>query len=564
MDQVSTPDSPLRPLGADASPDGSPAVPSAGVPSRAVPNSTDHDAMSSGRSARPWVVAGIAVGVVGAAVAVGVVVSGSGSDASTDTDPIRLQAVAAETRDLVQATDLDGTMRYAAIETVTGASDGVVTAVVEPGTSVARGDIIAEVDAVPVTVAYGSNALYRTMQEGVVGDDVLLLERHLSALGYQLAEVDDDGEQVDEGFVVDGDFDRATTEAVERWQEDLGLDETGVVDAGDLAVLAGPSLVTSVPVETGDAISIGAPLVEVSATSVVLDGVATNAAGDVVVGVTNGQTLASGDVVYAVDGLPRTAVVTDVEFERDIEDGIDAGDDVRAIEEMLAALGHDADGTLVVDDVFDDATEVAITAWEENARNSYPELDVDGAVDLDQIVVVAPGVTVGEVRTFDTSVLASGTTLWTSESDAATRLVETSIAVADQDQLAVGDEVDIEFPDGETVVGAVESIATSSTVDPAVPDAEPTLAVEISLAEVPASVVQLTEVDVTVKLVEDLAEGVVTVPASALVALGDGEFAVEQVIDGGTQFVAVETGMFSDGFVEVTGIDAGTQVVIPS
>jgi hypothetical protein len=68
-------------------------------------------------------------------------------------------------------------------------------------------------------------------------------------------------------------------------------------------------------------------------------------------------------------------------------------------------------------------------------------------------------------------------------------------------------------------------------------------------------------VDVT--LVSDKRENVVAVPVGALVALAEGGYGV-QVVDGGrTRFVAVKTGMFADGEVEVTGIEPGAVVGVP-
>jgi hypothetical protein len=59
--------------------------------------------------------------------------------------------------------------------------------------------------------------MYRALARGAEGTDVRQLERNLSALGYG-------------GFAVDGVFSAATTGAVRRWQEDLGLPATGAVD----------------------------------------------------------------------------------------------------------------------------------------------------------------------------------------------------------------------------------------------------------------------------------------------------------------------------------------------
>ena len=80
---------------------------------------------------------------------------------------------------------------------------------------------------------------------------------------------------------------------------------------------------------------------------------------------------------------------------------------------------------------------------------------------------------------------------------------------------------------------------------------------------VPASASDLNELDVEVKLVDDLSAGATVVPVSALVARGDGTFEVEALTTTGTTFVPVVPGMFSDGVVAVEGIAPGTQVVVP-
>ena len=96
------------------------------------------------------------------------------------------------------------------------------------------------------------------------------------------------------------------------------------------------------------------------------------------------------------------------------------------------------------------------------------------------------------------------------------------------------------------------------------PEAEPTIAIELSIAQVPTSVRDFNHVNVQVKLVENIATGATVVPVSALVATGDGNFAVEAITTTGTTFLQVRPGKFSDGWVEVTGIQPGTQVVVPS
>lgn len=510
----------------------------------------------------PWMVA--AVGVAGIALAASTVVLDGGDDVAESNEPesVTLTAVSAEVRDLIEFDELDGRMIYADIEPISSGSDGVITNLLDSGDAIERGTVLYTINAAPTTVFYGTIPFYRSVEEGSVGDDVLVLEKNLAALGYHSFE-DEDGNMVDTDFVVDGVYDESTTDAVVRWQEDIGIEESGIVAASDVIVLDGPAVVSNVTTDLGRRVNVGTPIMELN-----MVGTADTAhyehSGEIETFVTSAQELTSGDVLYSVDGLAVTAMVTDATFDRDIEDGIGAGDDILAVEQMLVSLGYDTNGDLDVDDVFDEDTEQAIIEWEEDLQNTFDAVVVDGVVSLDEIVIFEPGTVAGSVVVYDEDIVASGSVLWSSSTETTARIIETSIAVADQDKLAVGNVVDIEFPDGDIVQGTVTTVATSTTTDPMSPDAEPTIAVEISVTQVPASARDLDQVDVRIKLVEQIAAGATVVPVSALVATGDGNFAVEAVTTTGTTFVQVDPGMFSDGWVEVTGIQPGTQVVVPS
>jgi multidrug efflux pump subunit AcrA (membrane-fusion protein) len=77
--------------------------------------------------------------------------------------------------------------------------------------------------------------------------------------------------------------------------------------------------------------------------------------------------------------------------------------------------------------------------------------------------------------------------------------------------------------------------------------------------------VGLDEAPVDVDIVSDSASDALAVPVTALLALSEGGYAVEVVDGGSTRLVAVETGLFADGFVEITstGLSAGDIVVVP-
>lgn len=526
------------------------------------PNSIEDDTQRHARRRRPPVVALVAaVGVVG--IAAGAVALGSGDDAGSDEpETVTLASVSAEVRDLIEFDELDGRMTYADVEPISSGTDGVITALLDNGDAIERGTVLFEINATPASVFYGTVPFYRGLDEESIGDDVLALEKNLAVLGYHSFE-DEDGNMVDTGFVVDRVYDESTTEAVGRWQKDLGVEESGVVAASDVIVLDGPAVVATVTTDVGRRVNVGTPIMELNILGAD-DTAHYEHSGEIETLVTTGQMFTSGDLLYSVDGVAVTAIVSDATFDRDIEDGIEAGDDILAVEEMLVSLGYNTGGALDVDEVFDKDTAQAIIEWEEDLQNTFDAVDVDGVVSLDEIVIFEPGTVAGSVVVYDEDIVASGSVLWSSSAETTARIIETAIVVADQDKLAEGNVVDIEFPDGEIVQGTVTTVATSTTTDPMAPDADPTIAVEISVTQVPASVRELNQVDVQIKLVKKIAAGATVVPVSALVATGDGNFAVEAVTTTGTTFVQVDPGMFSDGWVEVTGIQPGTQVVVPS
>lgn len=513
-------------------------------------------------SRRRWLIVGGVVVLVVAAAAVAVTAGGGDDGEAAEVTPRR--AVEATTQDLVEFDELDGTLTYPSTAQVGAATEGVVTSVTADGDRLDPGAVVYEVDARPVTLVAGDVPPYRVLESGTEGDDVRQFEAHLASLGYH-AELDDDGDEIDEGFLVDGVFDAATTEAVIRWQEDLGLPETGVVAPGDIVVASGPVVVSDVLVEPGSRVATGTPVLSLSVLGE-SEAFHVSHAGDVELVAEPGATIASGQVLYAVDDEPILAVVTDadVELDRDLGPGVADGEDVEVLEQMLVDAGFDVAGTLDVDEELDDVTAEAIEDLWESLDGTY-DLDVTDVVRADQLVIVEPGTVVGTPTTHD-GAIASGAELFSTTSGSEARVVTSAIAVDEQDRLPEGGTVDIELPGGEVVTGTVTQVAVSSVTDPTDPTAEPMLPVEVTVDAVPSDIAALNEVEVTVLVVDELIEGAVTVPVTALVATGGGGHAVEVVSADGlsTTFVAVEPGRFADGMVEVDGIEAGTAVVVPS
>ncbi len=134
----------------------------------------------------------------------------------------------------------------------------------------------------------------------------------------------------------------------------------------------------------------------------------------------------------------------------------------------------------------------------------------------------------------------------------------------------MGATIDVEFPDGTVSPGTVVAVGNVAVNNQNVPGATPTVEITIRVDEIPADVDAFVQIPVTLRVVSESAAGAFVVPVSALVALAEGGYALE-VVDGGgpdapTHLIAVELGLFTDGFVSVTGaeVTAGLTVVVPS
>lgn len=164
-------------------------------------------------------------------------------------DRIPLGSATVERRDLVDRQDVDGTLGFATTQVVTAPAAGTITRLRGEGTTVRRGWSLLSVNAQATGwVLYGKRPFYRDLTPGMDdGSDVRQLERNLKALGY------------DPG-TVDTDWTSSTTAAVEEFQEDRDLTETGTLKADDLVVSDGPARIGAHSAEVGDAVRPGGPV----------------------------------------------------------------------------------------------------------------------------------------------------------------------------------------------------------------------------------------------------------------------------------------------------------------
>jgi multidrug efflux pump subunit AcrA (membrane-fusion protein) len=249
--------------------------------------------------------------------------------------------------------------------------------------------------------------------------------------------------------------------------------------------------------------------------------------------------------------------------------GSSPGSDIRQLEENLAALGFDPDSAMVVDDIFDEATEQAIMRWEESLVTT-----VDGSVAASDLVYspgpakagpAAEGVELGMAVNAGALLLdlvpvsRVALDLTGSESIESTQKIVLQLPVDDRDLIEEGSAVVVELADGSELDAVITTIGAPVT-------SESGSTVEVLVVPIEAIDDMWTGTNVTVHVTSDLAQQVLTVPVSALLALVEGGYAVEVVGAGdSTRLVSVETGMFADGVVEISGegLSEGLKVVVP-
>jgi multidrug efflux pump subunit AcrA (membrane-fusion protein) len=167
-----------------------------------------------------------------------------------------LATAAVQRQDLNGQTKVNGTLGYAGSATVQSPLSGRITWLPQAGTIVRRGGTLLAVDNRPVQLFYGPRPAWRDLSTGVDdGPDVLELERNLVALGYD----------PDHDITVDDQFTWATAAAVKRWQEALGLDQTGRFTTNMPAVfLPWAARVKTLSATVGGNAAPGAPAMEVT------------------------------------------------------------------------------------------------------------------------------------------------------------------------------------------------------------------------------------------------------------------------------------------------------------
>lgn len=264
-----------------------------------------------------------------------------------------------------------------------------------------------------------------------------------------------------------------------------------------------------------------------------------------------GSIIDRGQTVYRQDNKPIPLLFGALPVYRPLSTGVE-GPDVRQFEENLAAMGYRG---FTVDDSYTSATADAVKQWQDKLG-----LDQTGRVDATAVAVAAGPVRVGEVKAAVGDPATGPVFAYTST----TRVVSVELDVAKQQYVAVGIAATVTLPDDSTVEGKVSDVGTVAKTT-AGAQAQTTISVDVSVADQKA-LGTLDAAPVSVTLTSDRRENVLTVPIAALVALAEGGYGVQVIDATGSRYVAVKTGMFASGRVEVTGsgIAEGVMVGVPA
>jgi peptidoglycan hydrolase-like protein with peptidoglycan-binding domain len=243
-----------------------------------------------------------------------------------------------------------------------------------------------------------------------------------------------------------------------------------------------------------------------------------------------GTTIQRGQTLFRVNELPVVLLYGTLPFYRMLKPG-DTGSDVKQLTENLKALGYSG------------FTASQVRKWQKSLG-----WDQTGVVDPARIVCAEGAVRVeGAAASVGDDAGHSAVLTFTGTR----RVVTTSIDVDDARLAPVNAAVKVTLPDGKTVDGKVDSAKT--VVVPAQNGGEASTRVDVVIGLGEAKI-ELEQASVRIIFTASTREKVLTVPVAALLALREGGYAVEAVLEGGaTKVIAVKTGLFAAGRVEVSG-----------
>src|SRR6056300_1270494 len=507
---------------------------------------------------------------------------------------LELSTTTVKKGDLENKEEYNGTLQQTDKKVLKTATAGVVTYLPDEGSVISFGEILFAIDNKPSILLEGETPFYRSLDmNSDPGKDIEQLENALVFLGYA---TDD--------FVPDQTFDQETSDMLNSLFTDYGIETKSEITPEEQIAIKNKEDQIETIQDTID--SGGTTLAEVNNKKKTLDDLQEDSV--TTLAEVNSKKKTLDDAIEnstkenaawqaatdLIDGYyqqiellkdltnPKTAAKSQDTRDDEIKNYEDLIEEQKRIREM-----EEGEGSVV-----DAAEALAI----ENAQKAYDEAlesynkGVDKAAELQQAeeeleelqlaaksetfsptnaLASETSIIVGSYITSEGSVVAANSQMYNISSTGVEVVFQ--IDASDQDIVSVGDSVEVELPSEERIN------ATISYVDPVVTQGQNGDFIEVKMdISSTESIKGYDQAPVDVFVTSEVSQDVMYVPVNALIALAEGGYALEiyngesevGVFEGvsgvDTTYVGVEIGVFTDGFVEVSGnISEGMIVVVP-
>ena len=496
------------------------------------------------------------------------------TDATTNNKTLELTTVSIQQGDLSKKEEYNGTLRQTDSKILKTPIAGVVTYIPEEGTVVNYGEVLFAVDNKPVILVEGSIPFYRTLDlNSKPGPDVLQLEKALQFLAY-----------ASEDFIPDETFDEITSAMLNALYIDYKIDtKSEITSTEQVAINLKESAVEAIEKTIEDG---GTTLTQVNDKKKKLDDAKETAIEESTAWQAADTAIKSAEqslTLYRDTSNPKTkektadgtldGAIEDLEqsieeqkriqnLEKGKESGIDA---TEALAIETAQKGYD-DTLKAYNDGVDQVAELA------KEKEELEELMLSSKSETfsptNAYAAKSPLIVGSYINNLGSAVLLNSQ-LYNISSIGIEVVFQ--VDATDQETVSLGDSVEIELPTDErvpTIITFIDQVVTQTQAGDFI---------EVTLDVLnPESIEVYDQAPVKVFVTTEVSENVLYVPVNALIALAEGGYAVEifsgdvegEVFDGDsgtdTTYVAVEIGVFTDGFVEIIGnFQKGQLVVVP-
>ena len=486
---------------------------------------------------------------------------------NTSSKTLELTTISIQKGDLAKKEEYNGTLRQTDKKILNSPTNGVVTFLPKEGSVVNFGEVLFIIDNKPVILLQGSTPFYRTLDlNSDPGVDILQVEEALVYLGY-----------ADSTFVPDEVFDEQTSKMLNTLYIDYGIDTKSEITPTEQVLINQKQ--DEIELLENTVSDGGTTLSEVNNKKKLLDDAKENATKE------NAAWQAAENEIERIQNL-----IDELTYESMSED-TRAGkkaqyeEDIKTQERIQSReagkeSGIDATEQLAIDNAqkaYDDTLEsynegVDRDAELAKAREELNELQLSSISETfsptNAFASKTPIIT-GSIINDLGSAVALNSPLYNISSVGIEVVFQ--VDATDQETVTLGKNVEIELPTDErvpTVITFIDQVVTQTQAGDFI---------EVVLEVLnPEEVEAYDQAPVKVFLTTEVSENVLYVPVNALLALAEGGYALEVyegVAEGSTfegesgvdtTYVAVEIGVFTDGFVEVIGnIQEGQLVVVP-